>query len=95
MGTGRETAGPSTTLRSGRDDKGRALAGIELPPPLFVIPTGAKRSGGTCGFSPGAHLVVPSGLASTFQLRYVVDRVDLEDVREDVQAAVDLGGVQA
>ncbi len=49
----RKTAGPSTTLRSGRDDNSvavRALGSSPLTPNRIVIPTGAQRSGGTCGF---------------------------------------------
>ena len=51
---GQETAGPSTALRSGRDDN--CVAGVKyfslklLRHERIVIPTGAKRSGGTCGF---------------------------------------------
>ncbi len=56
---GKETAGPSTSLRSGRDDNSvvppaagsvdRAKANSHN---RIVIPTGAQRSGGTCGFFP-------------------------------------------
>jgi O-antigen/teichoic acid export membrane protein len=69
---GKETAGPSTPLRSGRDDN--SVGGTTLSTPAavgrtsldtptavggtrlsasnkIVIPTGAKRSGGTCCFS--------------------------------------------
>ena len=46
-----ETAGPSTALRSGRDDN-FSSGSILLTKALFcnqiVIPTGAQRSGGTC-----------------------------------------------
>jgi hypothetical protein len=79
----RRTAGPSTTLRSGRDDKGwggasrkkwlvaarittcdsvhpsviAAEVNAALP---FVIPTGAKRSGGICCAPfPNATLSTP------------------------------------
>ena len=52
----KETAGPSTALRSGRDDKFVWLSATPYPN-RFVIPpvpacrgTGAQRSGGTCGF---------------------------------------------
>jgi hypothetical protein len=46
---GEETAGPSTTLRSGRDDTSVSVS-KSRPQDQFVIPTGAKRSGGTCCF---------------------------------------------
>jgi hypothetical protein len=52
-----ETAGPSTTLRSGRDDNfiaTKPLGSVQPSDgdcPNLVIPTGAKRSGGTCGFA--------------------------------------------
>jgi hypothetical protein len=91
----RWTAGPSTTLRSGRDDKGEGrfrgeqlqeekpffiiLGGPPMIPPVgmttifrciysglyrIVIPTGAKRSGGTCGFSCGHCKNLTSFLAT-------------------------------
>ncbi len=60
--TRRETAGPSTTLRSGRDDNSVGILTASSPTASkaifckrIVIPTGAKRSGGTCGFSPSSH----------------------------------------
>jgi hypothetical protein len=57
--TGRETAGPSTTLRSGRDDNSVCAQEFQReildPRNRIVIPTGAKRSGGTCGFSSSSH----------------------------------------
>src|ERR1700722_2834978 len=60
--TGRETAGPSTTLRFGRDDNSVAGEWSQsdqrngcLWPHRIVIPTGAQRSGGTCGFSSRSH----------------------------------------
>ena len=51
VSNGKETAGPSTTLRSGRDDNsvvpvGAATANNLTPATEFVIPTGAKRIGG-------------------------------------------------
>jgi hypothetical protein len=59
--TRRETAGPSTTLRSGRDDNSlglltaiRPTAFGPFPCNRIVIPTGVQRSGGTCGFSSGS-----------------------------------------
>ena len=59
MSAGKEAAGPSTTLRSGRDDNSvvPAIASARgtCPCNRIVIPTGAKRSGGTCGFFPRTH----------------------------------------
>jgi hypothetical protein len=40
-GTGRETAGPSTTLRSGRDDNSVGPLAASGPCNKIVIPTGA------------------------------------------------------
>jgi hypothetical protein len=52
----------SPALRSGRDDKFFAGNGLKtgqtegfLWSQRVVIPTGAKRSGGTCGFSSSSH----------------------------------------
>ena len=54
-----KTAGPSTTLRSGRDDNsaapGKEATGQLLTCNRIVIPTGAKRSGGTCCFLSVSH----------------------------------------
>ena len=62
MRTGRETADPSTALRSGRDDNSvgpltaiRLTAFGPFPCNRIVIPTGAQRSGGICGFSSSSH----------------------------------------
>jgi hypothetical protein len=45
-----ETADPSTTLLSGRDDNSVGVPAC-WPSNQLVIPTEAKRSGGICGFS--------------------------------------------
>jgi hypothetical protein len=50
------TAGPSTTLLRSSDRDDNSVAGVKyfslklLRYDRIVIPTGAKRSGGTCGF---------------------------------------------
>jgi hypothetical protein len=51
-----KTAGPSTALRSGRDDNSvtegvPSYEVIEFFKNRIVIPTGAQRSGGTCCFN--------------------------------------------
>jgi hypothetical protein len=47
---GKETAGPSTTLRSGLGMTS-FIGGLKsYGDNRIVIPTGAQRSGGTCGF---------------------------------------------
>ena len=60
--TERDTAGPSTALRSGRDDNSvepltviRLIAFGPFPRNRIVIPTGAQRNGGTCCVSSGSH----------------------------------------
>ena len=61
----RETAGASTALRSGRDDNSvvtrKSLSKKYLIPcNRIVIPAGAKRSGGACGFPPNLSFGEPA-----------------------------------
>jgi len=68
-----ETAGPSTALRSGRDDNSVWVRASQHPN-QFVIPTGAQRSGGTCCFDLSFQLMLQFTLFNR-----VVERKEIAD----------------
>src|ERR1700722_6236230 len=64
----KKTAGPSTTLRFGRDDRSDWVPAF-WHSNQFVIPTGAKRSGGTCCFFLLTRHLLPGKCEHVIPLR--------------------------